>query len=84
MPVKAWSTPYINIWRTCRKLRVMVWLAQGISYNSSTTLDHMIANEPDITLFVGDFVYADAWMTNGTPLDLQFSVYPCLGGVMGY
>eukprot|EP00884_Botryococcus_braunii_P011459 jgi/Botrbrau1/20313/Bobra.0410s0001.1 len=39
---------------------------QGLTYNSSTTLDHLADNAPDLAILVGDVAYADAFMTNGT------------------
>lgn len=42
-----------------------LWGIQGITYNSTVTFDHLMANDPDITFFIGDLTYADNWMTNG-------------------
>ena len=38
----------------------------GQTYNSSTTLDRMLASQPDISVLVGDLSYADAYWANGT------------------
>eukprot|EP00884_Botryococcus_braunii_P016935 jgi/Botrbrau1/3925/Bobra.0365s0001.1 len=38
----------------------------GSTYNSSTTFDQLVANDPQMTLYVGDLTYADDYMTNGT------------------
>jgi predicted phosphodiesterase len=38
----------------------------GMTYNSSSTVDHMIKNNPDVVLMVGDLSYANLYITNGT------------------
>ncbi|KAL2653087.1 hypothetical protein R1flu_021215 [Riccia fluitans] len=38
----------------------------GLTYNSTSTLDHLMMNKPDLVLMVGDLVYADLYVTNGT------------------
>jgi phosphodiesterase/alkaline phosphatase D-like protein len=38
----------------------------GLTYNSTSTFDHIVQNNPDLVLLVGDFVYADLYVTNGT------------------
>ncbi|KAH7521768.1 hypothetical protein FEM48_Zijuj07G0067400 [Ziziphus jujuba var. spinosa] len=38
----------------------------GLTYNTTSTIDHMISNHPDLVLLVGDICYADLYLTNGT------------------
>ncbi|XP_042477520.1 purple acid phosphatase 23 isoform X1 [Macadamia integrifolia] len=37
----------------------------GLTSNSSTTLDHMIENDPSMLLMVGDLTYANQYLTTG-------------------
>jgi phosphodiesterase/alkaline phosphatase D-like protein len=37
----------------------------GLTYNSSTTLDHIILNNPSLLLLVGDLSYANNYLTTG-------------------
>ncbi|CAL5227608.1 g10610 [Coccomyxa viridis] len=37
----------------------------GLTSNSTVTLQHLIANEPEIALFVGDLIYADDYTADG-------------------
>ncbi|CAK0783284.1 hypothetical protein CVIRNUC_006483 [Coccomyxa viridis] len=51
-----------------RLLLIADW---GLSYNSSTTLDHILnsaqqATSPPAVLYIADFSYADTWFPNGT------------------
>ncbi|GAV70705.1 Metallophos domain-containing protein/Metallophos_C domain-containing protein [Cephalotus follicularis] len=41
----------------------------GLTYNTTTTIGHMISNEPDLVLLVGDLSYANLYLTNGTGSD---------------
>lgn len=38
----------------------------GLTYNSTSTIDHLMKNNPELVLMVGDLVYADLYVTNGT------------------
>ncbi|KAL3684894.1 hypothetical protein R1sor_002916 [Riccia sorocarpa] len=38
----------------------------GLTYNSTSTFDHLMMNQPELVLMVGDLVYADLYVTNGT------------------
>lgn len=38
----------------------------GLTYNSTSTVDHMRENNPDLVLMVGDLSYANLYITNGT------------------
>nr|XP_025693638.1 purple acid phosphatase 15 isoform X3 [Arachis hypogaea] len=38
----------------------------GLTYNTTSTVDHMISNHPDLVLLVGDVSYANMYLTNGT------------------
>ncbi len=46
-------------------IQAVAMFVQGLTYNSSTTLDHLADNAPDLAILVGDLTYADAFMTNG-------------------
>ncbi|XP_026661932.2 purple acid phosphatase 15-like [Phoenix dactylifera] len=41
----------------------------GLTYNTTSTIDHMRNNKPDLVLLLGDIPYADLYLTNGTELD---------------
>lgn len=38
----------------------------GLTYNSTSTVDHVAENNPDLILMVGDMSYANLYITNGT------------------
>jgi phosphodiesterase/alkaline phosphatase D-like protein len=37
----------------------------GLTYNSSTTLDHIIQNDPAVLILAGDMSYANQYLTTG-------------------
>ncbi|KAL5562111.1 hypothetical protein UlMin_031858 [Ulmus minor] len=41
----------------------------GLTYNTTATISHLIKNEPDLVLLVGDVTYANLYLTNGTGAD---------------
>ncbi|XP_031263950.1 purple acid phosphatase 15-like [Pistacia vera] len=41
----------------------------GLTYNTTSTVSHMISNHPDLILLVGDVSYANLYLTNGTGAD---------------
>ncbi|GAB4841344.1 Purple acid phosphatase 15 [Ancistrocladus abbreviatus] len=41
----------------------------GLTYNTTTTVSHIINNEPDLVLLLGDVTYANLYLTNGTGSD---------------
>ncbi|KAK1294101.1 Purple acid phosphatase 15 [Acorus calamus] len=41
----------------------------GLTYNSTSTVDHIRRNKPDLLLMVGDVTYANLYLTNGTGSD---------------
>ena len=41
----------------------------GLTYNTTSTVSHMISNRPDLILLVGDVTYANLYLTNGTGSD---------------
>ncbi|KAJ8755438.1 hypothetical protein K2173_019236 [Erythroxylum novogranatense] len=41
----------------------------GLTYNTTSTVDHLINNHPDLILLVGDVTYANLYLTNGTGAD---------------
>ncbi|XP_050239049.1 purple acid phosphatase 15-like isoform X1 [Quercus robur] len=49
--------------------RVAVVGDLGLTFNTTSTVDHMISNHPDLVLLVGDVSYADLYLTNGTGSD---------------
>ncbi|KAI0523008.1 hypothetical protein KFK09_005398 [Dendrobium nobile] len=38
----------------------------GLTYNTTSTVDHMKSNKPDLILLLGDVTYANLYLTNGT------------------
>lgn len=38
----------------------------GLTYNSSATIDHIIENQPDLLLMLGDLSYANNYLTSGS------------------
>ncbi|KAH9680769.1 Purple acid phosphatase 15 [Citrus sinensis] len=45
----------------------------GLTYNTTTTVAHLMSNHPDLLLLIGDLSYADLYLTNGT----KSSCYLC-------
>ncbi|CAL5381840.1 unnamed protein product [Camellia sinensis] len=45
----------------------------GLTSNSTTTIDHLIENDPSIVLMVGDLTYANQYQTTGSKGALCFS-----------
>ncbi|CAA7400609.1 unnamed protein product [Spirodela intermedia] len=41
----------------------------GLTYNSTSTVNHMRKNHPDLVLLLGDVSYANLYLTNGTGSD---------------
>lgn len=41
----------------------------GLTYNMTTTVDHMRRNKPDLFLLIGDVTYANLYLTNGSGAD---------------
>ncbi|XP_021641480.2 purple acid phosphatase 15 isoform X2 [Hevea brasiliensis] len=41
----------------------------GLTYNTTSTVDHMFRNYPDLLLLIGDVTYANLYLTNGTGSD---------------
>lgn len=41
----------------------------GLTYNTTTTVDHMRSNNPDLILLIGDMSYANLYLTNGSSSD---------------
>ncbi|KAE7998001.1 hypothetical protein FH972_002581 [Carpinus fangiana] len=48
----------------------------GLTYNTTTTVGHMISNKPDLVLLVGDVTYANLYLTNGTGSDCYSCSFP--------
>ncbi|KAJ8755529.1 hypothetical protein K2173_019327 [Erythroxylum novogranatense] len=38
----------------------------GLTYNTTSTIDHMVRNNPDVIVMLGDVTYADLYLSNGT------------------
>ncbi|XP_039050914.1 purple acid phosphatase 15-like [Hibiscus syriacus] len=51
--------------------RIAVVGGLGLTYNTSTTISHMVANHPDLALLVGDLSFADLYRTDGALSDCQ-------------
>ncbi|CAB4261459.1 unnamed protein product [Prunus armeniaca] len=56
--------------------RVAVVGDLGLTYNTTSTVDHLLANRPDLLLLVGDVSYADLYLTNGTGSDCYSCSFP--------
>lgn len=41
----------------------------GLTYNTTSTVGHLMSNHPDLVLLVGDVTYANLYLTNGTGSD---------------
>jgi len=41
----------------------------GLTYNTTATVEHMVRNQPDLVLLLGDVCYANLYLTNGTGTD---------------
>ncbi|CAH8356356.1 unnamed protein product [Eruca vesicaria subsp. sativa] len=41
----------------------------GLTYNTTATISHLVQNNPDLVLLVGDVSYANLYLTNGTSSD---------------
>ncbi|XP_054781021.1 purple acid phosphatase 15-like [Prosopis cineraria] len=48
----------------------------GLTYNTTTTISHMINNKPDLFLLIGDVTYANLYLTNGTGSDCYTCSFP--------
>ncbi|CAN1193763.1 Purple acid phosphatase 15 [Linum perenne] len=48
----------------------------GLTRNTSTTVDHILSNHPDLVLLVGGLSYADMYLTNGTGSDCYSCSFP--------
>ncbi|XP_078441004.1 purple acid phosphatase 15 [Wolffia australiana] len=48
----------------------------GLTYNSTSTVDHMRENRPDLILLLGDISYANLYLTNGTGSDCYSCSFP--------
>ncbi|GAU28657.1 hypothetical protein TSUD_159390 [Trifolium subterraneum] len=46
--------------------RIAVVGGLGLTYNTTSTVNNMTSNHPDLILLVGDLSYADTYFTNGT------------------
>ncbi|GMP77921.1 hypothetical protein CsSME_00034032 [Camellia sinensis var. sinensis] len=47
----------------------------GLTYNTTSTVEHMIQNDPNLILMTGDATYADLYLTNGTGADCYFCAF---------
>lgn len=56
--------------------RVAVVGDLGLTYNTTSTVDHMLSNHPDLVLLVGDVCYANLYLTNGTGADCYSCSFP--------
>lgn len=48
----------------------------GLTYNTTTTISHVMHNEPDLLLLIGDVTYANLYLTNGTGSDCYSCSFP--------
>jgi hypothetical protein len=56
--------------------RIAVMGDLGLTYNTSTTISHVISNKPQLALLVGDVTYANLYLTNGTGCDCYSCSFP--------
>ncbi|KAG6420000.1 hypothetical protein SASPL_116514 [Salvia splendens] len=56
--------------------RVAVVGDLGLTYNSTSTIDHVTRNNPDLIVMVGDLCYANLYLTNGTGSDCYSCSFP--------
>ncbi|KAM7253315.1 hypothetical protein ACFE04_025933 [Oxalis oulophora] len=49
--------------------RIAIMGDMGLTYNTTSTVDHLISNDPDLILLIGDVTYANLYLTNGTGSD---------------
>ncbi|KAE8712256.1 Purple acid phosphatase 15 [Hibiscus syriacus] len=48
----------------------------GLTYNTTSTIDHLTSNNPDLVLLIGDASYANLYLTNGTGADCYSCSFP--------
>ena len=48
----------------------------GLTYNSTSTVNHMRKNNPDLILLLGDISYANLYLSNGTGSDCYSCSFP--------
>ena len=48
----------------------------GLTYNTTSTVEHLTSNHPDLILLVGDITYANLYLTNGTGADCYSCAFP--------
>lgn len=48
----------------------------GLTYNSTSTVEHLKRNNPDLIMMVGDVCYANLYLTNGTGSDCYSCSFP--------
>lgn len=48
----------------------------GLTHNSSTTLDHIIQNDPSLLLMIGDLSYANQYVTTGESAPCYSCAFP--------
>lgn len=48
----------------------------GLTYNTSSTINHVISNDHQLALLVGDVTYANLYLTNGTGSDCYSCSFP--------
>ncbi|KAL6535047.1 Purple acid phosphatase 15 [Orobanche minor] len=56
--------------------RIAVMGDLGLTYNSTSTIEHLTSNKPDLILLVGDVCYANLYLTNGTGSDCYSCLFP--------
>ncbi|KAA0033306.1 purple acid phosphatase 15 isoform X1 [Cucumis melo var. makuwa] len=48
----------------------------GLTYNTTSTVNHILSNHPDLVLLIGDVSYANLYLTNGTGSDCYSCSFP--------
>ncbi|KAJ4723019.1 Purple acid phosphatase [Melia azedarach] len=56
--------------------RIAIFGDLGLTYNTTSTVDHMMINNPELILLVGDVTYANLYLTNGTGADCYSCSFP--------
>ncbi|XP_038875832.1 purple acid phosphatase 15 isoform X1 [Benincasa hispida] len=48
----------------------------GLTYNTTSTVNNILSNHPDLVLLIGDVSYANLYLTNGTGSDCYSCSFP--------
>lgn len=68
------TMPVSSPWSYPKRIAVVGDL--GLTYNTTSTIDHLRSNEPSLILLAGDVTYANLYLTNGTGSDCYSCAFP--------